>query len=164
LREPASLDHRHADIAVECERHRDDRLWGIALRTSGRADVGSSGRDPDGVHNIVDSLRRDAGAVVGDDDLATLNRNLDRDRRRDVMFLGDVRRVIDELFEDDQRPVADRVAGLRDQLPFWAELEKPACGERLPVAARRLATSHGGLPKNLYPIDIGEPLVAGLPS
>ena len=130
VRDPPGLDHRLAGAAVEHERHRDDRLQRVALRAAGRRHVGFPRRHSDRVvEEAVDGLGRDAGAVVFDDDLAGLARYRNRDLRRDAGLLGTVDPVVDQLLDDDERPVLDPVAGLRDQLALGAEFEQPRCAE-----------------------------------
>ena len=47
--------------------------------------------------------------------------DLNRDLRRDAGLLAGVERVVDELLEDDQRPLVDVVSGLRGQLLLRAK-------------------------------------------
>ena len=48
-------------------------------------------------------------------------------------FLGSIDGVIDQLLDDDARPLVGLVAGLRDQFLLSAELHQPRCGERHPL-------------------------------
>ena len=50
----------------------------------------------------------------------------DGDLRRGAGFLAGVERVVDQLLEDDERPVLGLVPGLRNQLLATAEIEQPA--------------------------------------
>ena len=65
----AGLDLDPPALAVEHERHRDDGLERVPLRSPGRRDVGFAARHPDGeVEDALDGLGRKPGAVVGDGD------------------------------------------------------------------------------------------------
>ena len=138
VRDAAGLDHRLAHAAVEHERHGEDRLQGVALLPPARADIGrartGAGRK---VEKAVDGLGRDAGAVVGDGDLAGLGRDRDCNLRRDLGLLGDVEPVVDQLLHGDERPALGPVTGLNDQLPLAAEVEQAGGGENLADEARR---------------------------
>ena len=77
---------------------------------------------------------RNAGTVVLDDDARRLpalaGRDRDLDDRRDLGFLAGVDRVVDQLLDDDARPLVGLVPGLRDQLLLGAEFHQPRRGER----------------------------------
>ena len=73
----------------------------------------------------------DAGAVVGDGDLAGLGRDRDCNLRRDLGLLGDIEPVVDQLLHGDERPALGPVTGLNDQLALAAEVEQAAGGEDL---------------------------------
>jgi hypothetical protein len=126
------FDNGLAAGAVQHERHREDCRQRIALLPSRWTDIESAGGcAPCQINNAGDGLGLDAGPVVGDDDLAALGRDDDLDHRRDAELLGNVDAVVDQLFDDDKRPVFDGVPGQRNQLPFGAEFGEAACAERL---------------------------------
>ncbi len=111
-------------LAVEHVAHGEDGLERVALRASGRRDIGLAARDPDGVvENRLDGLGVDAAGVVLDDDRVRLDG--DRDLGRDFGLLAGVERVVDELLGDHQRPVINRVPGLVLQLALAAKLHQP---------------------------------------
>jgi hypothetical protein len=138
VRDAAGLDHRLAHTAVEHEWHGEDRLQGVALLPPARADI-SRARTGAGrkVEKAVDGLGGDAGAIVGDGDLARLGRDRDCNLRRDLGFLGDIEPVVDQLFHGNKRPALGPVTGLNDQLALAAEVEQAAGGENLADEARR---------------------------
>ena len=66
-------------------------------------------------------------------------RDRDLDDRRDLGFLASVDAVIDQLFDDDARPLVGLVPGLSDQLLLGAEFHQARGGERHPLdLVRRL--------------------------
>jgi hypothetical protein len=67
------------------------------------------------------------GPLFVNDDRARLYG--DRDHGDDPGLLGGVERIVEQLFEDDARPILDRVPGLIDQLPDRAELHQPRDAE-----------------------------------
>ena len=124
----AGVDLDPAALAVEDERHRHQRLQRVALRAAVGRDVRLAGTDADAeVENVLDHLRRQPGAVVGDGDPVLVD--ADGDLRRGPGFLAGVEPVVDQLLEDDERPVLGLVPGLRDQLLAAAEIEQPAGAE-----------------------------------
>src|SRR5262249_46609044 len=83
-----------ATVLVEDVSHRQDSFQRIALSTARRRNVSLPRRYPDAVvENAINGLRRNAGAVVLDDDRVPLHG--DRDDRRDLGFLAGVESVID---------------------------------------------------------------------
>ena len=63
----AGVDLDPAGLAVEDERHRYQRLQGIALRTTIRRHISFAGTDADAkIEDILDHLGRQPWAVVGD--------------------------------------------------------------------------------------------------
>ena len=137
MRVAIRIDADAPDISGEAERHGADRFQRVALRAPGRAAVRLARRCPDRViEHGADGFRRQAGAVVADRDLAGRGRYLDHDFRRDAGLLAGVDRVVDQLLQDDERPVIGLVAGLRRQLLDGAEFEQPGGAERLAMQAR----------------------------
>jgi hypothetical protein len=129
----ARLDNRHPHRfmvvfvlfgAIEDVAHREDGLERIALRAPGRRDISFAAGNADGVvEDRCDRLGLDARAVILD-----LNRsrfNGDRNLGGDLGFLASVEGVIDQLFENDERPLVVAVARLVLQLPQRAELHEP---------------------------------------
>ena len=137
------LDHGPAGVAVEDERDRDDRLERVALRTSGRADVGLATSYPDAeVEDVLDHVGGDAGAVVLDRDPGAVER--DRDRRRGARLLAGVDRVIEELLQDHHRPGLLGVADLGGELLLGREVEQPRLVRK--VARSRVAAAFMAAP------------------
>jgi hypothetical protein len=123
MRPPARLDHGRAVRAVEREAHRDDGFQRIALSAARRRNVGLAARDADGVvEHFLYRLGRDAAAVVGDHDLARRGRDLNADLGRDAGLFSLVERIVDALFQDDERPALLALAGLRNELLLTTEL------------------------------------------
>jgi hypothetical protein len=119
------IDLDPAGLAVENERHRHQRIQCVALGTAVGRDIGFAGTDADAeIENILDHLRRQAGAVVADSDPVFID--ADGDRGCDPCLLAGVERVVDQLLEDDERPVVWLVTGLRDQFLAAAEIEQTA--------------------------------------
>src|SRR5262249_9099809 len=126
------LHDRLAPAAVQGEWHGEDGLEGVTLRAPGRGHVGLSGADPHRViKDLDDYARRNTGAAVGDRDPVT--GHVDMDAWRRPGFLARVDRVIDQLLQDDQRPLLDTVSRLVDQLLAGAELQKARSRKRLAV-------------------------------
>jgi Protein of unknown function (DUF763) len=73
-------------------------------------------------------------------------------------FLASVECVVDELLEDDQRPVLGLVPGLRDQLLAAAEIEQPAGAERGSLQGARVALRRGGHGRQVYGVSHGRRL------
>jgi hypothetical protein len=126
--ETASTDLDPAGLAIEDERHRQDRLERVALGAAVRCHIrfpaGDATRE---VEDPRHRLRRYAGAVVDHSDRARLD--LDRDLRRDACLLAGVERIVDQLLEDHQRPRIQLMPGLGHQLLATAELEQAAGAE-----------------------------------
>ena len=119
MRGAASLDDGLGRfLAVERKAHRQQRLQRIALSTASRRYIGLARAYPDCIiEHVDDGLRRDPRTVVGNGDRVLLGRDADRDLGRDVLLLANVDRVVSQLFQDDQRPVAHLMPDLGDQLP-----------------------------------------------
>ena len=138
-------------LAVKDERHGDDGLERVALRAARRGDVGLAAADPDGeVEDVLDGLRRDAGAVVRHRDSGLVDR--DGDRRRDAGLLAGVDAVVDQLLKDDERPCLAPVTGLRDQLLLAREVEQSRRAKGGALEDRRLAVAHGATPFRDRPV------------
>jgi hypothetical protein len=102
-------------LAAQRERHRHDRLGGVALAPTVWRDVrlatrGAGGEVQDGCHG----LGRNARAVVAHPDLAARDRDVDH--WRDAGFLSAVQAVVDAFLDDDERPFLGLVTRLGDQL------------------------------------------------
>jgi hypothetical protein len=141
------FDLDRAGLAVQDEWHRHQRLDGVTLRAAAGRDVGFTRTDTDAeIEDVADDVGRQAGAVVGDGDSRLVD--TDGDLRHGAGFLAGVERVVDQLLQDDQRPVTGLVTGLRDQLLATAEIEQPARlkgGSRQMVSALcRLSRGRGG--------------------
>ena len=132
-------------LAVQGERHGQDGLQRVALGAAVRRHIRLAARDPAReVEDVGDGLRpgcrgrcRPPGSCRG----STVHLDL----RRDAGLLAGVERVVDQLLEDDQRPVVRLVPGLRHQLLATAELEQPAGAERRALQGadrRHHASSH----------------------
>src|SRR5262245_3293143 len=98
------------DPATEHEGHRQYPLERVALASTSPADVRFARRDPDVVINDgADGLGRNPGTVVLDDDTRRFFgfAGPDRDLNywRDVSLLAGVDAVVDQLFDDDARPL-----------------------------------------------------------
>jgi hypothetical protein len=84
----------------------------------------------------VEGFGRQAPAVIADGDLASAGRHLDGDLRRDFGLFALVKRVVDKLFEDDERPVLWMVPGLRGEFARPDEFGKAGCLECDPLQSR----------------------------
>jgi hypothetical protein len=127
--ETAGADLDAAGIAVEDKRHRQDRLERITLGTAVRCHVGLSARDSvRKVQDVGDRVRRHAGTIVDHRNRARLD--LHHDLGRDARLFTGVKRVVEQLLENHQRPRVRLMPGLRHQLLATAELEQPAGAER----------------------------------
>src|SRR5262249_38735511 len=83
-----------ATVLIEHVGHRQDGLERVALSTARRRNISLPRRYPDVVvEHSFDGLRRNAGAVVLDDDVSVLHGN--RDDRRYLGLLAGVESVID---------------------------------------------------------------------
>src|SRR6516164_9874022 len=110
-------------IAVERKGHRDQGFECVALRSACGTYVGLAGTDLGRViENVLHSIGWNPGAFIGDAYLTGICRHLYVDLRRNPRFFRTVQRVVDRLLEDDERPILDGVAGLRDELALAAEL------------------------------------------
>ena len=110
--------------AVEHVTHGEDGLERVALRASRRRDIRLAARHTDGVvENWVDGPGVDPARVILDDDRVLLDD--DRDVGGDFGFLAGVERVVDELLDDHQWPLVDRVPRLVLQLALAAEFHQP---------------------------------------
>jgi hypothetical protein len=116
MRDALAFDDSLAPLAVEGETHGEYRLQRVALRASGRADVGFARRRPRGV---VDKPRDRLGsnAATGEiDDRDLVSGYSDGDRGRDARLLGLVQRIVDQFLDNDDRPALHVVACQLDQL------------------------------------------------
>jgi hypothetical protein len=98
--ETVSTDLDPPGLAVEDERHRQDRLECIALGAAVRCHVrlaaGDAARE---VEDVGDGVQRHAGAVVDHRDRAGLDLHVDL--RGDACLLTGIERVVDQLLDHD---------------------------------------------------------------
>ena len=76
------------------------------------------------IEDTRDRLRRYSWAIVADDDAGV--RDDDLNNRSNAGLLGGIEAVVNELFQDDERPIVGVMAGLVDELLFRAELGQAA--------------------------------------
>ena len=125
------FDDRCPGCAVQRKRHRQQRLQSIALGAAGRADIGLARGDAIGIiEDVAEGFGRHPACVIADGDLTACGRDLDADLGRDFGLFALVKRIVDELFEDHERPVLRVVTGLRGQFALSDELGKARCLER----------------------------------
>jgi hypothetical protein len=128
MRDAMALDNGLAALAVERKRHRQDGLERIALRAPCRRNISLAGRNPRGeIENVSNRLRRQAGTIVGNSN--PILRNNDFDNGRNSSLLSGVEGIVDQLLQDNKRPVPGSMAGLIDKLFLRAKFRKPRCFE-----------------------------------
>jgi len=106
-------------------------VQGVPLGTAGRADIGLARADATGIiEDIAEGFGRQTAPVIADGDLATAGRYLNSNLRRDFGLFALVKRIVDEFFEDDERPVLRVMTGLRGQFTLADEFGKTRRLER----------------------------------
>ena len=117
-----------ADARIERIWHADQGFERIALSPARWRDVCLTARYSDRIiEHALDSFRWQAGAIVVDFDAVLIGCN--RDHRSDAGLLASVQRVVDQLFEDNERPVGNLMAGLRDKLFLAEEVQRTTGAE-----------------------------------
>jgi hypothetical protein len=152
MRDAMALDNGLAALAVERKRHRQDGLERIALRAPCRRNISLARRNARGeIENVSYRLRCQAGTIVGYSN--PILRNDDFDNGRNSSLLSGVEGIVDQLLQDNKRPIIDGMAGLIDKLFLRAKFRKPRCFED--AAAKRGRThmrDSSTMPRGAVPV------------
>src|SRR5262249_12875045 len=89
------------------------------------------------VEELGDEFRFETAAVIANGDRAVLSADLDVDLRSYARLFGLIQSIVDQLFQNDDRPGFDGLSGLCNELALGTEVQQPRCHKRYSLEPRR---------------------------